>query len=60
MSKFKFKNNGDQIVLAGGEIVHAGNLTDEKYEELIKLNPKHADQFEAAGNKPTAPTKAEK
>lgn len=52
MNKYKFKDPSAVIHLRGGEKVHAGNLTDEKYAELIKLSPGHADQFEEVAATP--------
>lgn len=49
--KHQFKDPSAQIVLIGGEVVHAGNLTEEKYEQLINLSPAHADQFEVVKEK---------
>lgn len=41
----KFKTLGNQINI-GGRIIAGHNLTEEVYDELIRIAPSHADLFE--------------
>ena len=41
----KLKNPNSRLRVFGLGIVDSDNLTYEKYEYMMKLNPKHADQF---------------
>jgi hypothetical protein len=43
--KVKLKNPHSRLRVFGFGIIDSANLTYEKYEYLLKLNPKHADQF---------------
>ena len=40
----QFKRPEDTIN-CGGQVIHQGNITPEKYDELVKIAPAHADHF---------------
>jgi hypothetical protein len=44
MRKIEFKNP-DATLYCGGQVIHQGNITPEKYDELVKFAPGHADHF---------------
>jgi hypothetical protein len=44
----KFKDVSERIVLAGRAEINQDNLTDEKYEALVKDFPSLVDKFEDA------------
>lgn len=44
MRKVRFKKQDDTIH-CGGQVIHQGNITPEKYDELVKIAPAHADLF---------------
>jgi hypothetical protein len=63
MRKIQFKREGDTIN-CGGQVIHQGNITPEKYDELVKIAPAHADHFdvidEEVEEKPAKPVKPSK
>lgn len=56
MRKIEFKNPNDTIH-CGGQVIHQGNITPEKYDELVKLAPSHADLFNVIEKKEAEPSK---
>lgn len=54
----KFKDPSSQIVRLG-ETINQANLTEEKYKELIAINPNYKNLFEQV-NEPTPVTKKAK
>jgi hypothetical protein len=44
MRKITFKNPNDTLY-CGGQVIHQGNITPEKFDELVAIAPGHADHF---------------
>jgi hypothetical protein len=41
----KFKTPGTKIQFTNGQVISDANITYEKYEELVALNPSYAGKF---------------
>jgi len=52
MWKFKKDFSGQTLSTVDGVLVHAGNITDDKVERLIKQRPSLAHYFEKTGEEP--------
>lgn len=54
--KITFKNPDSPINLPGGRVIGAHNITEEIYEELLRIAPAHADLFDVEEEAPVKST----
>lgn len=59
MRTVKFKNPGDSINV-GGQHFNAGNMTPERYDALLTIEPKLADHFDVGDSEDEKPADEEK